>query len=219
MIWDSIGMMQVSKNNWNKSARNNNIDLGELVIKDIFTTKYAPLLNKEKYDISLLAIKKTMEENINSKNESSAIGFDYNEFMALFNKEFDIDDNVKNKLEKCMSLKPSELTPIEGDDEGNEKKMKIVELLSNFTIPLPEIVLKTSGGHKSITNLASFNFLNTQQRINNAFNHDRNPYEPYKRPEGVPAPKSSEKKESTVLKILRSIAKDVVKRLNGEQIE
>ena len=70
MIWDSIGMMQVSKNNWNKDAKNNNVHLGELVIDDIFKNKYVPLLSKDKYNISLLAIKKTMEENITEENEN-----------------------------------------------------------------------------------------------------------------------------------------------------
>jgi hypothetical protein len=208
-------MMQVSKNNWNKTAKENDVHLGDIVIKDIFTTKYAPLLNKEKYDISLLAIKKTMEENIDNDNEEKAIGFDYNEFKALFEESFDLTDDTQQKLEKCMSYKPSQLTPIEGDEEGNEKKMKIVDLLTKFTIPLPEIILKTSGGHPGITNLNGFSFLNTQQRINMALYHERNPYEPYKRPEGTPASKPTVKKESTSLKILRSIAKDVVKRLNN----
>jgi hypothetical protein len=224
MIWDSIGMMQVSKNNWNKTAKENDVHLGNIVIKDIFTTKYAPLLNKEKYDISLLAIKKTMEENIDNDNEEKAIGFDYNEFKALFEKSFDLPEDTQQKLEKCMNYKPSQLTPIEGDEEGNEKKMKIVDLLTKFTIPLPEIILKTSGGHPGITNLNGFSFLNTQQRINNALNHGRNPYEPYKKDNSQQSNDSKKsmnktsyvKKDSTSLKILRSIAKDVVKRLNGD---
>lgn len=220
MIWDSIGMMQVSKNNWNKETKDDGIHLGDLVIKDIFENKYVPLLNKEKYDISLLAIKKTMEENINDTNEENALGFDYNEFMSLFNKTYDVNERLQMNIEKCMNLKPSQIIPTEEDtDEQKEFKMKIVNLLSRFTIPLPEIILKTSGGHPGITNLNGFAFLNTQQRINRSLEKGKNPYEKWVKPADYKPKTDKEKKESTSLKVLRSIAKDVVKRLNGENNE
>lgn len=218
MIWDSIGMMQVSKNNWNKENRGSDIHLGNIVIKDIFEKKYVPLLNKEKYDISLLAIKKTMEENINDENEAKALGFDYNEFMALFNKDYDVSERIQMNIEKCLNLKPSEITPQEDDTEEQlNHKMKIVRFLNNFKLPLPDIILTTSGGHPGITNLNGFAFLNTQQRINMSLQKDKNPYEKWVRPDNYQPKK--DKKESTSLKILRSIAKDVVKVLNGEQDE
>lgn len=215
MIWDSMGMMQVSKNNWNKENRGSKIHLGDIVIKDVFEKKYLPLLNKEKYDISLLAIKKTMEENINDSNEDTAIGFDYNEFMALYNKEYDVSPRIQMNIEKCLNLKVSELTPSENDtQEQLEFKMKVVKFLNNFKLPLPEIILKTSGGHPGITNLQGFSFLNTQQRIDKALNKNKNPYEKWVRPKDY-KPKD-DKPESTSLKILRSIAKDVIKVLNAK---
>ena len=220
MIWDSIGMMQVSKNNWNEETKNDGIHLGDLVIKDIFENKYVPLLNKDKYDISLLAIKKTMEENINDTNEENALGFDYNEFMSLFNKEYDVNERLQMNIEKCMNLKPSQIIPTEEDtEEQKEFKMKIVRLLTRFTIPLPEIILKTSGGHPGITNLNGFAFLNTQQRINKSLDKGKNPYEKWVKPADYKPKEDKEKKESTSLKVLRSIAKYVVKRLNGENYE
>lgn len=217
MIWDSIGMMQVSKNNWNEETKDDGIHLGDLVIKNIFENKYIPLLNKEKYDISLLAVKKTLEENINEENEQNALGFDYNEFMSLFNKEYDVNERLQMNIEKCMNLKPSQITPSDNDtDEQKEFKMKIVKLLSRFKIPLPEIILKTSGGHPGITNLNGFAFLNTQQKIDKSLENGKNPYEKWVKPADYKPKKNKEKKESTSLKILRSIAKDVTKVLNGE---
>lgn len=217
MIWDSIGMMQVSKNNWNKEVKDNNVHLGNLVIHDIFENKYVPLLSKEKYNISLLAIKKTMEENISKENEDKAIGFDHNEFMALFNKEFEGNERIQYNIEKCMSMKPSELIPTENDDEKQlELKMKIVKFLNRYTIPLTEIILKTSGGHPGITNLNGFAFLNTQQRINRSLDNGKNPYEVWIKPKDYKPKSNEEKTESTSLKILRSIAKDVVKELNKQ---
>lgn len=215
MIWDSMGMMQVSKNNWNKENRGSKIHLGDIVIKDVFEKKYLPLLNKEKYDISLLAIKKTMEENINDSNEDTAVGFDYNEFMALYNKEYDVSPRIQMNIEKCLNLKVSELTPSENDtQEQLEFKMKVVKFLNNFKLPLPEIILKSSGGHPGITNLQGFAFLNTQQRIDKSLSNGKNPYEKWIRPNGYKPKSDEERKESTSLKILRSIAKDVVKILN-----
>lgn len=216
MIWDSIGMIQVSKNNWNKEAKENDVDLGQIVIKDVFESKYVPLLNKDKYNISLLAIKKTMEENINETNEGKSLGFNYNEFMSLFNKNFEGNERVQYNIEKCMNLKPSQLIPNDDDtDDALSLKMKIVKFLNKYTIPLSEIVLKTSGGHKSITNLGSFNLLTTQQRINRDLEKGKNPYEKWVKPADYKPKSNDEKKESTVLKILRSIAKDVVRILNS----
>lgn len=215
MIWDSIGMMQVSKNNWNKDNKDNDIHLGNIVLKDIFERKYVPLLDKDKYNISLLAIKKTMEENITTENEDKAIGFNHDEFMALFNKEFEGNDRIQYNIEKCMSMKPSQLTPNETDTEEELKlKNKIINFLNKYTIPLTDIILKTSGGHTGITNLNGFSFLNTQQRINRSLNNGKNPYEVWVKPKDYKPKSNEEKTESTSLKILRSIAKDVVKELN-----
>jgi hypothetical protein len=216
MIWDSIGMMQVSKNNWNKDAKNNNVHLGELVIDDIFKNKYVPLLSKDKYNISLLAIKKTMEENITEENENKAMGFDYNEFMALFNTTFEGNDRIQYNIEKCMGLKPSQIIPNESDSpEQLELKMKIVKFLNKYTIPLSDIILKTSGGHPGITNLNGFAFLNTQQRINRDLEKGKNPYEKWIKPDNYKPKTDEERTESTSLKILRSIAKDVTSALNN----
>lgn len=220
MIWDSIGMMQVSKNNWNKETKNDGIHLGNLVIDDIFKNKYIPLLNKDKYDISLLAIKKTMEENVSEEREESALGFDYNEFMSLFNKTYDVNERLQMNIEKCMNLKPSEITPKDDDtQEQLQLKSKIVKFLNRFSLPISEIILKTSGGHPGITNLNGFAFLNTQQRINRSLEKDENPYKKWVKPDDYKPKSNDEKIESTSLKILRSIAKDVVKKLNEETNE
>jgi hypothetical protein len=214
MIWDSIGMMQVSMNNWNKENRESDIHLGNIVIGDIFTNKYAPLLNEEKYDISLLAIKKTLEENINEENEKDAVGFTYDEFFALFNKTYDLTEKQKKYMVDIMNKKPSQLTPSENDsDKTIESKMKMVNFLNKITIPLPEIILTTSGGHKGITNLNGFSFLNTQERINKSIKNGENPYTIWVKPADYkPNPN---KKESTSLRILKDIARDVVERLNS----
>lgn len=220
MIWDTIGMMQVCTNNWNPEVRGKDIDLGEIVLKKIFEGKYKPLLDKPKYAISLLAIKKSYEENITSENELEAMGFDMNEFKALMSTDFDVTEKQKKWLDTVMSYKPSQLIPNETDtDKQREYKFKCTKFLNSFKIPLSEIILKTSGGHKTITNLNGFGFLNEQQRINKALRDNRNPYEKNtKDTSSKKDTKDESKYESTSLKILKSIAKDVVNKLNGEKI-
>lgn len=218
MIWDSIGIMQVSKNNWNKENKDNNINLGEVVLTGIFKEKYVPLLQKPKYDISLLAIKKTLEEKIQKEDIKDAIGFDYNEFIALFNELPNLSDKQKAFLEKAMKMTPAELKPSEEDsDKKKQFKEKALKIMAQFKIPLYDIVLKTSGGHTGITNLSGFSFLTTQQRIEKALEKGRNPYEVYVKPVDY-KPKQTDDKpkyEPTSVKILKSIAQDVVKKLNN----
>lgn len=218
MIWDTIGMMQVSTNNWNPD-KVNDIDLGEIVLKQIFEGKYKPLLDKPKYDISILALKKCYEENILPENESNAFGFNLNDFRALFEHDLLVSEKQQKWLDTCMNYKPSQLTPNEKDTQKQrEYKFKCCKFLNTFKIPLSEIILKTSGGHKTITNLNGFSFLEEQKRISKALSNKRNPYEKIENKKDT---KSSDKislYESTSLKILKSIAKDVVNRLNDKKI-
>ena len=220
MIWDTIGMMQVAKNNWNKENRTTDshdyINLGELVISDVFNKKYSKLLNKKIYDISLLAIKKTLESKIEKENIPEAIGFDYDELIALFGDLPNATDKQKDFIKKAMKLKPQELMPNENDSEKRKQfKEKVIKFLNDFTIPLPEIIMKTSGGHPGITNLNGFQFLQTQRRIFGALKGGRNPYAPLD-PNWKPDP-NKPKKENVVLELLKAIACDVVKILNQDE--
>lgn len=218
MIWDTIGMIQVAKNNWNKENRtkdSHHINLGELVIGDVFNKKYSQLLNKKIYDISLLAIKKTLENKIEKEGIEDALGFDYDELKALFGELPNVSDKQKAFIEKAMKLKPQELIPDENDSEKRKQfKEKVIKFLNDFTIPLPEIIMKTSGGHPGITNLTGFQFLQTQRRIFGALKGGRNPYAPLD-PNWKPDP-NKPKKESPALQLMKSIACDVVKLLNKD---
>ena len=218
MIWDTIGMIQVAKNNWNKENRtkdSHRINLGELVIGDVFNKKYAQMLNKKIYDISLLAIKKTLEAKIEKEGLEDSLGFDYDELKALFGELPNVSDKQKAFIEKAMKLKPQELMPDENDSEKRKQfKEKVIKFLNDFTIPLPEIIMKTSGGHPGITNLTGFQFLQTQRRIFGALKGGRNPYAALD-PNWKPDP-NKPKKENAILTLMKSIACDVVKLLNKD---
>ena len=223
MIWDTIGMMQVSTNNWNLKGLED-IDLGEIVLKQVFEGKYKPLLDKPKYDISLLAIKKAYEEKITPDMEGTSYGFNLNDFRALFEDDLIVSEKQQKWLDRCMKYKPSDLTPNEKDTPKQlEYKFKCCKFLNTFKIPLSEIILKTSGGHKTITNLNGFAFLNEQQRITKSLRAKQNPYKSVSKeePNKTDIKQNNEKQqyESTSLKILKSIAKDVVDTLNKKTIK
>lgn len=218
MIWDQIGMLQVSKNPWNPKTKTDGIHLGELVLQDIFKTKYIPLLDKPKYQISLLAIKKSLENRITKEIEDDASGFNAEELYNLFKEVLpNLSDKQTYVMKKYLNMKPSQLS--EDSELGNKAR----NFLSSIKIPLSDIVLKNSGGHPGITNLTGFNFLDEQQRIVRSMDRDKNPYDVYKKTTNTNNQDKEPLKnidkpiyETTSSKILKSIAQDIVKRLNKE---
>ena len=169
MLWDSLGMMQVSKNPFIEDSSEKH--LGELVLGDIFKGRYARYMAKNpNYKISLLAIKKEFESNLTGENEEEAIGFNYDEFIALFNdfmEHKNYTDKQKYVLKKWMNWKPSDFTKEEGNSRKNDEIDRALKMLSSIYIPLPQIVEKLSGGHPSITNLSGFNLYDINKKIKN----------------------------------------------------
>lgn len=220
MLWHTIGMMQVSKNPWNNS--DDDIHLGHIVLDDIFQRKYKRLLDKPKYDISLLAIKMAFEQNITAENEKNVAGFDYEEFKNLFERDFsNMSDKQQYVINKWMGFKPSSF--IYGNNEKKNIEIdKAIKFLSYLKIPLTDIIEKSSGGHPGITNLSGFAFLDEQQKLNSILAKGENPYLKDKNEDETDDVKSKFKKfksddkvDSTSTKILKSIAQDVVKTLNN----
>lgn len=222
MLWHTIGMMQVSKNPWGEKEDTENVHLGNIVIDDIFRRKYYHLLNKKKYDISLLAIKMAFEEKITPETEELAVGFDADELKNLFDKDFEeLSDKQRYVINKWMKFKPSQFIPVKNMTRKNEEINKAIKYLSYLNIPLPEIILKTSGGHPGITNLSGFSFLDVQQRLNQYLKNGKNPYVKEEdelndeNEKEITKIKSFKKGDSTSTKILKSIAQDVIKKLNS----
>jgi len=220
MIWDSIGMMQVSVNPWGEKQ---DIHLGHIVLDDIFNKKYARFLKAPKYNISLLAIKRLFEKDVKEDNEKDAVGFNFEEFSSLFDdfiSNVRMTDKQKYVVKKWMNWKPSDFI-FTDDEKHNDEVERALKVLKQFYIPLPKIVDKLSGGHPAITNLTGFEFLDVQQRLNKM--GDKNPYEKEdKKGTDKKAKKSSaptNKYGTTSQKIMKSIAQDVVKELNKKGSE
>lgn len=235
MVWDSLGMMQVSKNPWDD--KQSDVNLGELVIGDIFKNKFEKYLKAPKYNISLLALKKYYESSITEENEKMAVGFDYNELLNLFNQNYDnLTDKQQYVIRKWMNWKPSDFNKqdYEIDDEGEEiidpkieKKNneidRAIKYLNSLTIPLPTIIDKTSGGHPSITNLSGFGFIEVQKDIDRAIKNGENPMTNKKKQMITKYEPTSDKSmvtkyEPTSVKIMKSISRDVIKQLNKKEV-
>lgn len=230
-LWDSLGMIQVSKNPWGEK---DDINLGQVVINDIFENKYKRLLNNTKYNVSLLALKKFYESEINEENEDVAIGFDFNELVNLFEKDYsNLTEKQQYVIKKWMNWKKSQFNKVdyEEDEEGEEiidpkiekKNQEIdraITYLNKLSIPLPEIILKTSGGHPSITNLSGFGFIEVQKKIDRSIKNGENPMQDkkvVKKDTINNKPIDKDKKyETTSVKIMKSICEDIVEYLNKE---
>lgn len=178
MLWTHLGMIQISKNPW--KDENIDINLGELILNKLIEEKWKDKLMS--IDISLLAIKKEFEKNIDI-NDLKAIGFNYNDLLDLIDKS-DIHHNNKlisdeeeNKIKICMNLKPCKYNPNDNcSKERAEQSMKMIYYLNEFKIPLYKIIMAQSGGHKTITNLTGFGFMNQQEHIDKCLQENINPY-------------------------------------------
>lgn len=215
MLWDSFGMMQVSKNPWYEGNDLDDINLGEIVLEDIFKKKVARSLYTDKYKISLLAIKKMNEEKVNE--ETGSIGFDYEGLITVYPKLSETLSKFSSKyqyvIKKYMNWKPSDFV-----NQPEEEVKKALDILGRkLYIYLPDIILANSGGHPSITNLTGFGYLNEELRIRKKLEKDENPF--------IKSEKHSDKKntdkkyDALSVVILKSIAKDVIRYLSGEKIE
>lgn len=217
MVWDSIGMIQVSKNPWDENQ--SDVHLGELIINGLIEKKYKRLLRGSKYRISLLALKMENEKDINDDNEKTAIGYTYDDLERDFPKVTEyMSDKQKYLIKKYMNWRASEF------NSDNPEVQRALDMLSRYYVPLYNIVMLQSGGHPSITNITGFEYLKTQRRIYRKIKQGLNPYE--KKTIEKDADKNKpeeqhieERKLSDFDILIRNIAKDIVSLLTTGKVE
>lgn len=211
MLWSGVGMIQVSRNPWNKC--NTELDLGQVILRDLVLDKLKDEFLYE--DISILAIKKEFESKINDENENDCIGFGYNDLISLFpNIELKASEEDLEKIKKCMNFKPSKYYP--GEDvsfERKEQSMRMIKFMNSFRIPLYDIIKVQSGGHKSITNIVGFNFLRQQHLIDVALSKNDNPYRKLTKEELEKIKENNNMKKSSMQRMLNMVAENVVNTL------
>ena len=200
MIWNSFGLMQVSINPWSK-AKNDCINLYELVLNDLFTNRFSTMFKDT--TISLMALKAGFEKKINEKNERFALGFNLDSFNFLFPNVKTFFKNDIQEIEKIMNLKKSNFWNEYMTSFDKEKALEYIKFLNNQRIDLNDIIKTLSGGHKSIVNLAGYNFLNAQQKIDLALGNGWNPFDNV-----IPKIEISND-------FLKTFAKDIITKINA----
>ncbi len=144
IVWP-MGLIQLLKNPF-KSGKNP-YHLGNLVMKDVMP-KFKSRLNKE---VTAWDAKRIFETDINKKKIKNAMGFNYSDLIALFNKSLKglpKDGTNYKKMFIDIMNKPSRFL---------SKKQK--DILKRVKISVWDIIMSQSGGHKDITNISGFNFL------------------------------------------------------------
>jgi hypothetical protein len=138
-----MGLVQASKNPFKKGSNPYNLgDIGKKVLN-----KYKSYLDSK--ILTMRDIKKTMEQDVERAGSDESFGFTMKDLIALFgdsakgmpkDQQKDLIDTISNKLYK-------DLTP-------DEKKQ-----LEGITVSAYDIITKSSGGHRDITNISGLNFL------------------------------------------------------------
>lgn len=138
-----MGLVQASKNPFKKGSNPYNLgDIGKKVLN-----KYKSYLDSK--ILTMRDIKKTMEQDVERAGSDESFGFTMKDLIALFgdsakgmpkDQQKDLVDAISNKLYK-------DLTP-------DEKKQ-----LEGITVSAYDIITKSSGGHRDITNISGLNFL------------------------------------------------------------
>jgi hypothetical protein len=152
--------------------------------------------------------------------EKGSIGFDYEGLLAVYPKLEELYSKFSKKyqyvIKKYMNWKPSDFI-----NQPEEEVQKALDILGRkLYVYLPDIVTENSGGHKDITNLTGFGYLNEELKIRRKLENGENPYTiSIKNKDDKKDFKSIDKSSSLSTTILKSIAKDVIKVLSGEELE
>lgn len=144
IVWP-MGLIQLSKNPF-KSGKNP-YHLGDLVMKNIMP-KFKSKLSKE---VTAWDAKRIFEMDINNKKIKNAIGFNYSDLIALYDK------SLKGMPKDSTNYKKMFIDIMNKPSRFLSKKQK--EILRKVKINVWDIIMKQSGGHKDITNISGFNFL------------------------------------------------------------
>lgn len=143
-----MGLIQASVNPFKKSEKK--IHLGNLVMKKVMPKFKSKL---EKKIITLDTLKFMFERDIKDNN---AMGFTFKDLIALFEKQLkglapkgtfrDMIQDITNKPHKSLSFKQK-------------------NILKKVTITAWDLIMASSGGHPSITNISGLNFLGKNYTI------------------------------------------------------
>jgi hypothetical protein len=147
-----MGLIQVSGNPF--SPLTNNTHLGDLVMKNVMPA-FKSKLEAEK--VSLDRVKYTYERDIAKKSIEGAVGFNWKDFVALFDKQIQgLGSEKWDNMVQDISDKPY---------ASLSKKQR--DIIGKIYVSAWDLIMASSGGHKNITNMSGFNFLKDTKGIMN----------------------------------------------------
>jgi len=155
-----LGLIQMSANPF--VLRKNPYHLGDIAIKKILS-KYKSKLQKE--DITLDRLKYEFERDIGKKHIKNAMGFNWQDFEALY----------KGKI-KGLQKKHGDWWPNMVKDISNKPYRYLSDkqknILKQVTVSAWDVIMASSGGHKNITNISGLNFVKDSKKIANDISID-----------------------------------------------
>lgn len=149
-----MGMIQVSGNPFSKLK--NDHHLGDLIMKTVMP-KFKSRLEGEK--IGLDRIKWEFERDIGKKKIEGAVGFNWPDFFALFS------DKIKG-IESKNDSWPNMIKDI-SNKPYDSLSQKQKQILSKIYVSAWDVIMASSGGHKSITNLSGLSFVKDTKDLMN----------------------------------------------------
>jgi hypothetical protein len=162
IVWP-MGLIQVSCNPF-KEKKIKGINLGE-ISKEVLS-KYEP--NLSKYYISLESIKNEFETSQDWKNmkreegeDYEGVGFKFSDLEAFY-KDC-VYEKKEGKIVKVDVKRDDIKDAMDTIHENLTSEQK--ELLNSMKIPVWELIIRNSGGHPSITNIAGLSFLKYNKRV------------------------------------------------------
>ena len=145
-----VGILQLSQNPFKKLDKK--LHLGNIVMKDVMEKKFKSKLSN--IDITLDTIKYQFESDILRKKIKGAVGFTFDDLIALYGKVLkkmpdkgsyrDLIADITNKPYKSLS-----------------KKQK--DIMKRVTVSAWDVIMAGSGGHPAITNISGVNFIKKDQ--------------------------------------------------------
>jgi hypothetical protein len=140
------GLVQASKNPFKQGS--NPVDLGGIG-REIIEARKPEL---ESLEITLRTLKRSKESDIRHKGATNAFGFSIEDLKALFDKAIKgLPDWEANpyKREMLDGIANRPYTQLSDEEKA---------ILEDVTITAYDIVDKSSGGHRNITNISGLNF-------------------------------------------------------------
>ena len=150
IAWVGVGLLQLSKNPFKNIEKD--LHLGNIMMGDVMPKFQSTLQN---IDITLETLKYNYERDIEKKKIQNAVGFKFEDFMALYS------DVLKDFPKEGTSFRDMVMDITNKPYKKLSQKQKAI--MKKVSVPAWDIIMAGSGGHKAITNVSGLSFIKKDQ--------------------------------------------------------